>query len=58
MEEPEAEGEVAVVEVEFLVKVVKLDKACHRPPCIAEQIFLVLHMEKIVHGHVLGDSLR
>lgn len=52
--EEEAEVEVAV----FLEKKEKLDKACHRPPCIDEQIFLVLRMGKIAHAHVLGDFLK
>lgn len=50
--------EVEVEAVVFLGKKEKLDKACHRPPCIDEQIFLVLHMGKIAHAHVLGDFLK
>lgn len=51
----EVEEEEAVA---FLERKEKLDKACHRPPCIGEQISLVLHMGKIAHAHVLGDSLK
>lgn len=55
----QAAGEEAEVEVVvFLEKKEKLDKACHRPPCIDEQIFLVLRMGKIAHAHVLGDFLK
>lgn len=58
MEEPEAREEEVVAGVAFLEKMEKLDKVCHRPPYIDEQIFLALHMEKIAHVHVLGDSLK
>lgn len=52
--EEEAEAEV----VAFLGRKEKSDKACHRPPCIGEQISLMLRMGKIAHARVLGDSLK
>lgn len=57
-EEVEAVEEVVVVAAVFLGKMEKLDKACHMPPCTAGQTFLMLHMEKIVHAHALGDSSK
>lgn len=52
-------GEEAEVEAAaFPGREEKLDKACHRPPCTDEQIFLVLRMERIARARVLGDSLK
>lgn len=57
-EEEVAVAEEVVAVAVFLEKMEKLDKACHMPPCTAWQTFLMLHMGKIVHAHVLGDSSK